>query len=305
MLRGSSAGSAPRIAGTSRAASTRGSSGARCQRPLACRQSAAVLASDGVGQRVPNAGVIAGGDLRGDRTQPGHAGQPRMRPAPWSSSSQMPASGCRQRPRWRRPRRSRRGRPALSRRSWRAAAANSSSASPNASSWNWALAWLPTDVGAAGVSGQLAVRVRRARRRRRRVGGLEVGPVGEQPLGDEADGVVEQRVRPVDGYGLARRSTGRGSTRSGSRSCGPARRVRAGSSWPRRPCLRRRWSARAARRRSGGRHARRCCALSAGRAVRQCIFGARPQGVRRREAALRGPVGQFDDDVVVAALGDD
>ena len=55
-----------------------------------------------------------------------------------------------------------------------------------------------------------------------------------------------RRRRPV------RRSTGRGSRRSGSRSCGPGRRVRGARSWRRRPSRRRSRSGRAARRRSGG-----------------------------------------------------
>ena len=59
------------------------------------------------------------------------------------------------------------------------------------------------DVGAAGVAGQLAVTLVGHRAAVERVGGLQVGAVGEQPLGDEADGVVEQRVRPVGGDGLA------------------------------------------------------------------------------------------------------
>ena len=60
------------------------------------------------------------------------------------------------------------------------------------------------DVGAAGIAGQVqralvgnAVAVDRVR-------GRQVRPVGEQPLGDERDGVVQQRVRGVGGDCLPR-----------------------------------------------------------------------------------------------------
>ena len=59
------------------------------------------------------------------------------------------------------------------------------------------------DVGAAGISGQPQRAFVGHRAAVKRVGGLEVGPVGQKPLGDEADGIVEQLVRPVENDGLA------------------------------------------------------------------------------------------------------
>ena len=103
-----------------------------------------------------------------------------------------------------------------------AAAANSSSASPNASSWNWWLTQLPTLSCRRGSRGRWGGAFVGHGGAGDGVGRFEVGAVGHEPFGHEADRLVEQRMGAVGGDGLPGCSTGRGSRRSGSRSCDPA-----------------------------------------------------------------------------------
>ena len=157
--------------------------------------------------------------LRGDRAQPGHAGQPGVGPAP---GIELPDAGVRLAPA-RRDGGDRGGhRPEawLSRWSWRAAAANSSSASPNASSWNWSFAWLPRMSCRRG-SRAAAVSFVGHGAAVDRVGGLAGRARRPAAAPRRSDRVVEQWVRRRRRPRPARRSTGRGSRRSGSRSCGP------------------------------------------------------------------------------------
>ena len=137
-LRGSSAGGRRARPGSSSAASTRGSSGARCQRPVGCRQSAAVSATRASARRSSRAASVrpapAAAMARSPAAQISREWAHRR-----SSSSQMPASGSRHRASMAATAVSTACRCSESRRSCRAAAANSSRASPNASSWNWSL----------------------------------------------------------------------------------------------------------------------------------------------------------------------
>jgi len=56
--------------------------------------------------------------------------------------------------------------------------------------------------GAAGISGQVEVVLVGNGAAPDGVGRLELRSVGEHAFGDEADGIVEQRIRPHRGYGL-------------------------------------------------------------------------------------------------------
>ena len=89
-------------------------------------------------------------------------------------------------------------------RSRRAAAANSDSVSPSASSWNCPRTQFPDFAAAAGEAAQLQRHFVADRLPRHRVGRHQLGPVVEQPLGDEPEGAGEQRVRAVRGDGDAR-----------------------------------------------------------------------------------------------------
>ena len=122
--------------------------------------------------------------------------------------------------------------------------------------------------------------------------------VGEQPVGDEADGVVEERVRRRRRRRPGRRSTGRGSTRSGSRSCGlgAARSGRRGGGRGDHPAAGAGQPG-AARRRRGGRHAGRWWRSSVGTRSRQAasvrlpgdvgVEAAPSSGVPRDESRTR------------------
>ena len=90
------------------------------------------------------------------------------------------------------------GRPAMppaSSRSCRAAVANRCSASPRLSSWNCLFTQLPIRSYLARVAAQLADRRSSGTRLAADgVGRLQLGAVRVEPLGDESDGAVEQRV---------------------------------------------------------------------------------------------------------------
>ena len=185
--------------------------------------------------------------------------------------------------------------PSASRWSWRAAAANSSSASPNASSWNCWLTQLPTMSDAARVAGQVELALVGHGAAGGRVGGLELRAVVEQPLGDEAHGVVHQRV----GAGLGDRLAGVALVPDPHVAvvvvAALRGRARAARWWPRRPSRRRRWSAPRAPRRRGGCRAAATVRSSSGTRSRHCGLDAlpRPVGVRgfgvgvRRSARTR------------------
>ena len=134
------------------------------------------------------AASAAGGTGGGDGAQPGDTGQPGMGRSAVGEFRQIPASGVA---------------PALldrgdgevamalwwseSRRSWRAAAANSSNASPKASSWNWALDVVAEPPRGAGVAGQVRHPLVGHRLPGDGVCGFQVRAVGEDAVGDEAD----------------------------------------------------------------------------------------------------------------------
>ena len=115
---------------------------------------------------------------------------------------------------------------------------------------------VPGRVLAAGVAGEVERVLVRDPCPGHRVGRPEVGPVVEQRSATNRTASVQQRVRRRARPPPARRSTGRGSRRSGSRSCGPGPPARAATSSRRRPSRRCCWSCHAARRRTGGRPGR-------------------------------------------------
>ena len=173
----------------------------------------------------------------------------------------------------------------------RAAAANSSSASPKASSWNCSLTQLPTTSLPPGTRAGRGARSSGTRCGVDRVGGRQPGPVGRAaarrrtPRRRRAGGAARRRRPP------ARRSTGRGSRRSGSRSCGPGGRARAATSSRRRPCRRcRAGQPGAARRRRGVRRAARTVSLERGNplvAMRPACRAQARSGVGRRRPSAR------------------
>ncbi len=256
-MRGSSAGSSPRTGGSSRAASNRASSGARCQCPSGCSACAVVCARIVSASSVHSLSRAASGATAAIRRSPA-AQIRRLCVQARSSNSQMPASGSFQRAAMAATAISAACRPSRSSRSWRAAAAKSNNASPNTSSWNWRLTWFP--IRSKPLDSP-AVRACAGRERARR------RPCTPVSVSDRPRAGGRRRTeppRPARGVGRpppppGPRSTGRGSTRSGSRSCARPRTAPGGLSWLRRPCLRRHWSCRAVRRTPAARRGRRRC----------------------------------------------
>ena len=237
------------------------------------------VGQDGVGQCLPRRGLGRRRAGCGDRAQAGHAHQPGLGPAlvvqfPHPGVRVTPAGfdgrdrrlggppvrrcpGGRARPRPRTAAAHRPGRPA--------GTAGSPSYRP-----------CPSRPGSRPACD--SVRSSGTGAAADRVGGLEVRPVVQHPVGDERDRVVEQLVRPVGGYRPARCSTGPGSRRSGSRSCGPPWPAPAATWWPRPPCRRCCWSARPARRSCAGCRATRQARPQLGDGVSPGPLGGLPRG---------------------------
>ena len=86
----------------------------------------------------------------------------------------------------------------LSRRSWRAEVAKSSSASPNASSWNWRVDPVADFVASPRVSSEVRKWAFVGHRPAvDPIGGFQLRSVGKDTLCNEVDGVIEQRMRLV------------------------------------------------------------------------------------------------------------
>ena len=157
MVRGSAGRMPPRSGGSSSAASSAGSCGERCHRPLGVHGVGGGVGGDPVGQGEPFAGHVAGVWEPGDGPEPGDAGQPAVGPGlvvdlPDPGVGFGPPGGDRvgggvAARQW-----------SVSSRSARPAAANSSSDSPNASSWNCWLTQFPIRFLPPGYPGRSRVR---------------------------------------------------------------------------------------------------------------------------------------------------
>ncbi len=201
MVRGSSAGSAPRSGGSSSAASSPGSLGERCQRPLGCSEVAAVSAtilSASVGQSAAAGPAACWAMARSPAAQVSRLWvQGRL------SISQMPASGSLQRAAIAGG--ENRGRlpgvgvhPVVT-----GGGGEQQEALAEGVELELLVDPVADDVVSAGVAGQVQGVLVGDRVPGAGVGGGEVVAVGEDSVGDEADGVVQQRVRAGGGDGLA------------------------------------------------------------------------------------------------------